>query len=124
MPLDPTALDDIQAAAGGFFSIGGTLLSASRRNGVFAFSRGKGIQRLVVEVSCQVGTPGPDLLMGTPSADCISGLGAMTPSSREKATTSFSAQRVTMTSTAARTKTWSEEDPVTTSSWRDLAGIA
>jgi hypothetical protein len=49
--LNRAAVRDINAARGGFFSVGGSLLSiGDGREFLFAFSRGDGVQRLVVQL--------------------------------------------------------------------------
>jgi dipeptidyl aminopeptidase/acylaminoacyl peptidase len=49
LPLNAAALADINAAAGGFFSMGGRLLSAEAHQSLFGDSNEGGVQRLVVE---------------------------------------------------------------------------
>lgn len=49
LPLNEAALADINAAAGGFFSIGGRLLGAEVQQFLFGDSGEGGVQRLVVE---------------------------------------------------------------------------
>jgi len=48
--LNSAAIGDINAAMGGWFSIGGALLSPDPPAGIFGTSNGSGVQRLVIEV--------------------------------------------------------------------------
>jgi hypothetical protein len=68
--LNPAAIVDINAARGGFFSIGGAIQSLSPAfvaDGLFASSSGAGVQRLVIETSSVAAVPEPTtmLLLGT-----------------------------------------------------------
>jgi hypothetical protein len=63
-PLNNTAVNDINAAAGGFFSLGGAVTSApffAFDQTLFGASSSSGIQRLVLEHSCSRG-----LYVGSP----------------------------------------------------------
>jgi len=54
--LNAAAISDINAARGGWFSIGGALLSPSSPAGIFGSSQDGGEQRLVLEVIPEPGT--------------------------------------------------------------------
>jgi hypothetical protein len=64
--LADSALVDIRAAAGTFFSIGGSVqtLDGVGQQGLFAGSTGTGIQRLVIETTSPVPEPGSLVLVG------------------------------------------------------------
>jgi hypothetical protein len=69
--LNAATLADIASAAGGFFSIGGSLESINNQNGsdetLFGASSSAGVQRLVVETAPTAVVPEPAsvLLLGT-----------------------------------------------------------
>lgn len=74
LPLNSAAVNDINHARGGFFSIGGRLLDTRADHNLFEFTTGVGVQALVVQLAptCTVtGTEGGDFLVGTDRADRI-----------------------------------------------------
>jgi len=57
-PLNPAALADIESAAGGFFSMGGTLISDDGADFLFGGSTDEFVQELVVEAVPEPGSSG------------------------------------------------------------------
>jgi Ca2+-binding RTX toxin-like protein len=73
LPLNETAVHDIDAARGARFSIGASL--QTEPGYLFGRSQGKGIQRLVISIRCgRRGTDGSDRMTGGAGNDFMCGL--------------------------------------------------